>query len=220
MKNLFYVLLLIGLFCLLFFSNIQIWLFGRGVSWYWSHIMPYLIATVCTVIGLSLLIFVKLERRFKIVLFSLFLTFPPTFFAIHPIYAGDFSDNSSKIIVKQLPSNLYDLKDGLTMISLANCEYCYEALKTLEFIKKRAQSTEVSVAVLTTNSAVIDYYNEETNNAFNIFMIDSAHLETWSELSPNQQFPCFLYLEDKKIVKKWSNQQFGYLAKDFVESGK
>lgn len=217
MKILLFPLIFICFCSAIFFSSIQSILFNANLSWYWSNIMPYLLCALCTLFALALLIFVKIKPRTRVIWIFAFLSTPPILFALHPIYAGDFTNNSAKVIVKTLPTNQEDLKDGLTMISLANCTYCYSAMQELKVIKKRVPNVSISIAVLTTNSAVIDYYNKETDNLFNIFMIDSAHLETWSELSPNQQFPCFLYLKNKEIRKKWSNQEFGYAAKDFIE---
>ena len=218
MKSTYFSLLFACILSILLFSQIQEFLFKQGASWYWSHFTPYLLCGLGSLLGCLILFFVKIRKAVKVAGLILLLSTPIILLTLHPIYAGDFTNSSSNVIVKRLPSNERDLKDGLTMISLANCDYCYKALQELKIIKNRVPTVDISVAVLTTNKAVIDYYNKETDSLFNLFMIDQKYLESWSELSPNQQFPCFLYLRDKKIHKKWSNQEFGYAAKDFVEN--
>lgn len=217
MKKILAFALLLCLLSIVFFEQIQTLLFSAGVSWYWSHFTPYLICGLTSILALTCLIAYKVKQGIKFLLAFIFISIPIILFAIHPIYAGDFTDDSANVIVKKLPSNEKDIEDGLLMISLGNCEYCYNAMKELMVVKKRAPQANMSIAVLTTNENVIDYYYEETDSLFSIFKVDSIALYDWSDLSPNQQFPCFLYIEDGKISKKWSNQQFGYSAKDFVE---
>lgn len=218
MKKILAFSLLICLLSTVFFVQIQTLLFSAGVSWYWSHFTPYLICGLASILALICLIPYKVKQGLKLLLAFIFISIPIILFAIHPIYAGDFTNESAHVIVKKLPSNEKDIEDGLLMISLSNCEYCYDAMKELIVIKNRAVQANISIAVLTTNENVIDYYYEKTDSLFNIFKVDSIALYNWSDLSPNQQFPCFLYIEDGEISRKWSNQQFGYCAKDFVEN--
>ncbi|MCB9185765.1 MAG: hypothetical protein H6601_03380 [Flavobacteriales bacterium] len=106
--------------------------------------------------------------------------------------------------------------DGLVFMALPNCPYCFQAFPKLEMLKHRDPNLDVSVFVSARDSAGLNFFNEHIGSTtIPVYLIDDRDQAT--ALS-NGKFPTFLYFKEGKVVYRWSNNQFGNPALDWVEN--
>ena len=111
-------------------NKIEIFFLDFGLSWSISKMLPYVI---CVLLGLC---FVLLFRRIafrnrwlnRISSFILFVLPFSIYFALYPIYEGDFSNQGSKPSSRiQFPSS-----KTLTVIVLPDCPYCFQSISLID----------------------------------------------------------------------------------------
>ena len=106
-----------------------------GLSFTLSKFFPYLLTILIGVICAKLLSKrISASKIIRIIIIILITVFPfSLYFAINPIYEGDFSNDGDEIIKDlELPKN----KD-LLIIALADCPYCIQSQGTIKLIHKK-----------------------------------------------------------------------------------
>jgi len=132
------------------------------------------------------------------------------YFALNPIYEGDFSNNSYEV-----KSNInFPKNKQLTVVALANCPYCIESTQTIKRIKKYFPSLTIEYWILSSNPAHQMKYKKLLKKAAIVKLkpIDAKELATISRGS----FPTFVLSNNKKTIKAWNNDSFGVRAWDEV----
>ena len=215
MKNniLFFTNIILTVFIIIFFSEIESTVLNISHHWTLSKALPYFLLIISGFI-LGFYILNKLSKNKLFAYLVSFLSFSMPFiigFALHPIYQGDFSKAG-----KKLSSNEYTehhIKNGLYVITIPNCPYCYEAIGKLKEIKKIHPDLNIEMVVCTSDSSLLETYEIEANKAFKITTANEPNkLAKLADL----KFPAFVYIQDGKLSFKWDNSQFGVRAIDLI----
>lgn len=216
--KLFYFVSIINISCILFFKQIEQIVFNFGCTWTFSKIFPYallvffgiLLAFITTK---STLIHKISKKWLKIFVIVIAFTLPFTLgFALHPIYEGDFSLNGEEITKNLSPLDFE--KDGITVIAIPGCHFCFESIEKLKKIKKRNPKLSINFVVCCDEKKLLTDYIKEVNGAFTI--CNSKNPMALAKMS-NHIFPSFIKVKNKKPIYSWSNDQFGVRAIDFIE---
>lgn len=133
-------------------------------------------------------------------------------FAQHPIYEDmvwDLSHDMSS--VQPMP----DYSDAnLVVIAIADCPYCKRAVSEMKALHERKPNMAMRMVVCTADSTWLAPYVQEANGAIEVVMAsDMDMLATHA----GGHFPAYILVRDGKPVCRWSNNEWGPLAKDAVE---
>lgn len=126
---------------------------------------------------------------------------------------GEYDGNQIELFLNSTQPNY----DGLIFMALPNCPYCFEAYPKLELLKQRDARLDVSVFVSARDTSGMNFFIEHvgSNDVIPVYLMDNREQAT--ALSQGK-FPTFLYFKDGKVVYRWSNNQFGFPALDWVEN--
>jgi thiol-disulfide isomerase/thioredoxin len=196
-------------------NSIERFLLDSGLSWTMSKLLPYILMVF---IGL-LLVFIlkrfvakmKLPVRLLIKLTVLILPFV-LYFAVAPIYQGDFSNNSVEISKDDAYKELTGKR--LVVLTIPGCPYCLEALGRMKKLKERVPAIEIDYIVCHTDPETMDWYKQEAGDAVNVKMAEN--IKSMSELAFGV-FPTFVLVDGDKTLRTWSNDNFGVSAMDEIE---
>lgn len=185
-----------------FFQNI-------GFSFTLSKILPYILF-FCLGLVLFLLIRKKIKNKLgKILILILFplITFGG-YFMIHPIYEGDFSNNSKNIHFsgKEFKTN----EPTLFIVAIPGCPFCMDALQRMSLVKQKNSKMKIQFIVCSTDKKSIQPYKNSVPKGVNFSISQNEKL--MNEIA-NGSFPTFVY-SDGKTLKKWKNDDFGVVALD------
>ena len=133
---------------------------------------------------------------------------------IFPIYEGDFSNN---FVLEKYNGKLDLLDRGqITIISIPNCPFCYESIHLMKRIESRVgKNVKVNFIVCSDRVEDLDLYREIAGQNIDI-ILGKGDLKNLMGLARNK-FPSFVYINDSKHVRLWSNDAFGALARDWFE---
>ena len=215
MKNniLFITNIILSVLVLIFFSEIELTTLNISHQWTISKAFPYFLLIISG-IYFGYYSLKKLSKNRLIAYLVSFLSFTTPFiigFALHPIYQGDFSKAG-----KKLTSNEYSehhIKNGLYVITIPNCPYCYEAIGKLKEIKILHPELNVEMVVCTSDSSLLETYKIEADNSFKI--TTASEPKKLAELA-DLKFPAFVHIQNGKVTYKWDNSQFGVRAIDLI----
>lgn len=186
-----------------------------GMSWTMSKVLPYL---AMIVLGIILwFIFKKLLKRINkflrwTLLLIVFLLPFGVYFAISPIYEGDFSNNSVEVERTDLNAELYGKK--LSVITIPGCPFCLEAMDKLLIMKDRVPELEIEYVVCSIDTTSLNWYKEKGGDLINVRLAESR--EEMSKIAAHA-FPTFVLVDNNHPLKVWSNDNFGVFAMDEVE---
>jgi len=189
-----------------------------GLSFTLSKIVAYFLFIV---LGLFLaFVFFKRTKNSRIgkvvkALIALVLFVAPflIYFAIHPIYVGDFSNNSYSVESK------IDFPKGkqLTVIALANCPYCIQSIETSKLLKKKSPSMKIEYWVLSTDLKDKIKYQKLVGKTAKVRLKGRVSQEL--SVIAKGSYPTFVLSDKKKASKAWNNKYFGVYAMDEVRQG-
>src|SRR5690606_40035707 len=132
-----------------------------GFSFTLAKLIPYILSLI---LGLLIVLFMRKRLRFKSkVLNSLvrIIAFAIPFgvyFAIWPIYEGDFANGGSQ--VARSVDNEEISGDRLVVISIPYCPYCKEAMERMKVLKERNPEMTIEYVVCSSDSSTLDFYQE------------------------------------------------------------
>lgn len=190
-------------------------LLDAGLSWTMSKLLPYVMMVV---VGILFVIFTKglfrsqriLNRIVRLILF--FLPFG-VYFAVAPIYEGDFSNVSSTTEKSAEFSELSGKR--LVVISIPNCPFCKESMNRLKVLQERLPDAIIEYRVcLSSDSTALDWYIESAGESIGVQFAENS--EALSTLAQGA-YPTFVLVDGNKPLKSWSNNNFGVSAMDEVE---
>ena len=133
-------------------------------------------------------------------------------FAQHPIYEDMVWDLSHDMSAVQPMPDYADA--NLVVIAIADCPYCKRAVSEMKALHERNPNMAMRMVVCTADSTWLEPYEQEANDAFEVVMAtDMDMLATQA----GGHFPAYVLVRDGKPVCRWSNNEWGPLAKDAVE---
>lgn len=192
-------------------SRIETFSLGIGLSWTFSKIAPYLLEFSVVVLLsalLSKLISGSLVRQ-KFILVASILVFSGASFALNPIYEGDFANTFEEIITSS-----DEINEGLTMVALPGCPYCYERIATLNKLNKYSGELPITVIMLEGDPMAMEEYSNLL--AKGIQVVPAKNNKLMSELVSGS-FPAFIFKPSKSSpVLVWNQIGFGSGAMDWL----
>lgn len=216
--NLFYFASIVSISSILFFKNIETIAFDYGYTWTFAKILPYATLVIAGFI-LAFSIFKSpfihkiLKKWIRVFIIVFGFVFPFTLgFALNPIYEGDFSLDGEKITKNLSPLDFET--DGITVIAIPGCHFCFESIEKLKKIKKRNPKLSIHFVVCSEEKNMLIDYLKEVNGVFTV--CNSQNPTELSKMSKHI-FPSFIMVKHKRPVYSWSNDQFGVRAIDFIE---
>lgn len=187
-----------------------------GLSYTWSKALPFIIFILLGIfVGLFLF---KRSKSVVMKIVSIITIFIPfgIYFAINPIYEGDFS-NTARIVERTADmSELNGTK--LVVISLPGCRYCKESIPFLKEVKERHKNIEVEYVVTSSDSSTMEFYLETSKGVFPVRLAENVEAMSKVATSPDgyASFPTFVLVKDNKPLQTWNNNTFGISALDKV----
>jgi hypothetical protein len=184
-----------------------------GLSFTASKFLPYFLTVFLGIVFSKLLYrHISASKIIRFLFITLITVLPfGIYFAIHPIFEGDISNEEINIKNNlDLPKN----KD-LLIIALADCPYCIQSQKTIKIIHQK--NTKIKAEYLIVNGTKQDSIRyARMLNGF-------ASCRTMKNSIPLLQsiqgrFPSFILVRKGKLNKVWSNNTFGVRAWDEVVS--
>lgn len=211
--KLFFLSVTLSLVGIIFFEEINLLCLSFHFSWTFSKILPYLLLVFSGFILERSLRKKINHQRFKF-LFQILLFILPFIigFSFYPIYEGDFSKNGQPIVKNLSP---LDFKtDGITVVAIPGCKYCFESIEKLKILKKRNPKLAIHFIVCCDNEKLIQNYKSEVNGMFKVST--SANPNELAKMA-KLFFPSFIQVKNKRPIYCWSNDQFGVRALDNLE---
>ena len=199
---------------LLIMGSAELFFLNMGLSYTLSKVVAYLLFPI-----LGFLVWLIIKKWIKgsvlriTALVVLCLGFFFSYFLQHPIYEGDFSNNSTLV---QMKSELDDIKtDKLVVISIPNCPFCQESILRMLAFQKRHQKVRIEYRVCVNDSLTKDavsFYRKMLGNTIPVSKAkDVKRLAALADMS----FPTFVLVTKSRKIK-WSNDNFGVGALDEV----
>lgn len=212
-RNLIFLLisLSLGITVIIMHRTIGREIFEGGGSWTRSQLIPYLL---CWTNALLVLVFALNTFKSKLIsaLVGLLLMtgIVGVDFYQNKIYQGDFSKNSVEI-----QSDNSQLKKGvLTAITIPGCPHCHTSVEVLKAMKKRQPELKIQFLVCSADSTSLEEYVQPINGAFDLALFEN--LDDLNQLGITG-FPSFIYTDAQGNKQRWSNDNFGAPARDFIE---
>ncbi len=210
------IITIIFLFTILFHESIETVAQNIGLSFTLSKMMPYVFQAV-----FLLILFIECYRnifeRFSTIIRRLLgmlvlIIGGGIAFAIHPIYEGDFKHEYKPVFFSGNSS--HSLNEGLTMVVLPGCPYCYQRIADLNRLVELYPSQEVYIKVVNNDSLALEEYQERANGLINVSLAENQNA---LKSLIGERYPSFIYIkEGTKEGMIWNNNGFGVAAMDFV----
>lgn len=208
-------------FVLYFFTSIEQWLINSNFSWTSAKIAPYLLLVIFGILIArwfsKIFIYKIISNRLKflrLVVFVVITAIPFVIgFVLNPIYQGDFSKQGTEIQNQESKNDFR--KVDLAVITIPDCPYCYQSISKLKQLKARNPAMRIKFIVCTSNSEDLKDYIAEGGKE--IVVSKTKNIEILSKMAEGK-FPTFVMVKNNKAAYSWSNDQFGCLALDQLES--
>ncbi|ASS50398.1 MAG: hypothetical protein A3D31_12590 [Candidatus Fluviicola riflensis] len=195
-------------------SSVELFFLNMGLSYTLSKVAAYLLFPL-----LGLLVWLIIKKWIKrkglriTALMVLCVGFFFGYFLQHPIYEGDFSNNSTPVLLK---SELDNIKtDKLVVITIPNCPFCQESISRMRVFQERHPKVKIEYRVCVNDSLAqdaVELYRKRTGN--NILVSQATDGKKLASVA-DMFFPTFV-LVTKSGKMKWSNDNFGAGALDEV----
>jgi hypothetical protein len=194
-------------------NTIETFFLDLGLSWMASKALPYLLfilfGLLLFLITRKLIKFNKWVNRLATIII---IAIPfSIYFALYPIYEGDFSNQGNK----PKSSVKFSSTKALTVIALPDCPYCYQSISLMKKIKKRNPTIEISYWVVSSDTipertAILSVIPNDFNVIQRHDVVEISNLALGT-------FPCYVLSEKNKALRVWNNNQFGVCALDEIE---
>lgn len=187
-----------------------------GLSFTLSKMMPYVFQAVFLII-LFIEAYRHLLNRFSHALRRIFgililAAGGGIAFAIHPIYEGDFQHEYKPVYFSG--NSIANLNEGLTMVALPGCSYCYQRVEELNRFIELYPTEEVYIQVVNQDSLALEEYQERAAATIKVSLAQS---ETTLKSLIGERYPSFIFIKsDSGEGMIWNNNGFGVAAMDFV----
>ncbi len=179
-------------------------------SWTFSKFAPYLI-----ILSLSIYLSIKIKKTIatkpiiKLLLTSFIFSIPiATYFFFFPIYTGDLINTGKKV-----KTNFeFSERKKLVVIVLPDCPYCHESMIISKKLIERNPKLEIEYWV---TGDVTDSKIEKLKSD-KISVIKNPEIDKTIYLTEGV-FPTYALTYNRKLEKRWTNNEFGVLALDEIE---
>jgi hypothetical protein len=184
-----------------------------------SKLTPYLVMILFGLLMMRFLLKSKgiKNKAVKVTLALILLVAPfSAYFALNPVYQGDFSQNGKEMKIRN--SKTTSMENGLLVLTIPGCPYCFESIGFLKKIQKRNPRLKIQFAVTgTEDKAYLTDYKREVNKVFDVALYTNASTLV---KETGGRFPTFILVKNSEAIYAWSNDQFGVRAIDKLENWK
>ena len=208
-------LLIVWLLTPLGYKGLIAMLLSSGLSWTLSEWSFYGLLLLCGFfVGWSLThVFQFIARWKRVTLRALVASVPFVIgFAQHPIYEDllwDLSQDMSKV---EATTDYHDA--DLLVIAIADCHYCKRAVKDMQAMHQRNPNLRMRMVVCTADSSWLEPYRSEAGGAFEVVMATDMDVMA---TQAGGHFPAYVLVRDGQPSRRWTNNEWGAVAKDIVE---
>lgn len=184
-----------------------------GMGWTLSKSLPYIFFLIIGIIAYWILRKRIKTRKGRLLALPVLLVPALIYFAVNPIYQGDFSND---VRIESNKEFRQFKKNRLAVIAIPGCPYCLGSIETLKKYSERT-GKKVDFIVLGSSRDVMENYIEEAKGT-NI-KVKLAKTNSYERLAvlANGSFPAFVYRK-KGDLHVWNNDGFGVRALDWIES--
>ncbi|MFM7235141.1 MAG: hypothetical protein ACKOZM_11200 [Flavobacteriales bacterium] len=197
------------------YSNLRSRLLQAGMSWTISEWAFYaLLVCIGVLMAWQLLRVASLPVRWQRIVVAITVATLPfaVGFAQHPIYEDMLWNMAHDMSAEQAMPD-YEHAD-LVVIAIADCPYCKRAVAELNALHTRNESMRLRMVVCTADSSWMEPYRAEAHESIEVTMAsDMNRLATQA----GGHFPAYVLVRDGKPVCRWTNNEWGPVAKDIVE---
>lgn len=180
-----------------------------GFSYTLSKLLPYILMLISGII-VGLLLTRKRKTKIKVLSSLSFMSlFFGIYFAICPIYEGDFS-NAFKVPKSKVK---FSKKETLTVLSLPNCPFCIQSTETIKALKSQNSKINVEYWIMNGTPADSAKYKKLVGDA--AICINKKNTMDLFKIS-NGSYPTFVLSNNHKALKTWGNDTFGVRAWDAI----
>jgi hypothetical protein len=214
-SNVLIVVILVFLLLPSSYGNVRGFLLGKGFSWTLSE-WTYYILLVALGFRLAWTLARGVEwnapwKKYVVVVLSIITPFAIGF-AEHPIYE-DMVWNLATEMTAMKTTVDYENAD-LVVIAIADCPYCKRAVSEMKALHARKPNLRMRMVVCTADSLWLKPYEEEVGNSFAVVMASDMDVMA---THAGGHFPAYVMVRDGKPVCRWTNNEWGPVAKDIVE---
>lgn len=218
MKKILLILSAVIAVCLLMpfgYEGVRGMLLKSGLSWAFSEWSFYGLLLLCgALIGWSLTHVFQLSASWKRITLGAIAAAVPFVigFAQHPIYEDllwDLSQDMSKV---EATTDYHDA--DLLVIAIADCHYCKRAVKDMQAMHQRNPNLRMRMVVCTADSSWLEPYRSEAGGAFEVVMATDMDVMA---TQAGGHFPAYVLVRDGQPSRRWTNNEWGAVAKDIVE---
>lgn len=190
-------------------------LLQAGLGWTATEWMYYvLLALVGIALAIATFGLLAQSAKWKKVLACIIVAVLPFSlgFMQHPIYE-DMLWNLAQDMTKVEATGDYNEAD-LVVIAIADCPYCKRAVTEMKALHERNPEMRMRMVVCTADSSWVEPYVNEAQGAFDVVMADNMDVMA---THAGGHFPAYVQVHDGKPVCRWTNNEWGPVAKDIVE---
>lgn len=196
-----------------------------GIGWMTSYMFPRLLVVLMSIFVLMLLLPVLVIPRIGKVVVGFFILAACIggYLAVNLPYITDWNKrgedismvDEGKAVEEFLRNNAS--YHGLVCLALPNCPYCVASIPKLEKLKNRSTDLQAMVLVVAKDSTGVERFRSHVGDT-DIPIELAPDANAFAKLARGS-FPTFVYIKDGKLVQLWANDQLGYPALDWIESG-
>jgi thiol-disulfide isomerase/thioredoxin len=183
-----------------------------GLSWTAAKLIPYLMMAILGFI-IVYTFHSKIKHRFKKWISMSVLCLLPfgTYFAVYPIYQGDF------VNVHFQPKQLEKFPSKLTLnvVVLPSCPYCHETITLMNYLKENYPKLQIRYVVVADSKQTMQAFRSKLNHQIDVQL--SKKPKDWIMMAQGG-FPCMILSKNNKIIYAWENGHFGVRAIDDILS--
>jgi hypothetical protein len=188
---------------------------SASLSWVFMEWFYYvlLILMGAALVALSPLKWSKFSFWKRALVGSVLVVFPFLVgFIQHPIYEDMLWDLSQDM--SMLEATVDYQESDLVVIAIADCPYCKRAITEMKALHDRNPQLRMRMVVCTADSTWLIPYAEEADGAFEVVMAENMDVLA---TQAGGHFPAYVLVRDGKPERRWTNNEWGPVAKDIVE---
>jgi thiol-disulfide isomerase/thioredoxin len=184
-----------------------------GLPWMWSKLLIYFfVPLISFFLAFYFIRKTSLSKRWKLVLLSLLTIIPlALYFALHPIYIGDISDNSTEIKT----SYVFQNNKTLTIFVLKGCPHCKNTIPYVEKLHARNNQIPIRYVIIGKMDTKFPGFTNDIPNFCEKVYEPNALAAAEVTLG---NYPCFILSSNGLAEKRWFNDDFGMRTMDIIES--
>lgn len=195
------------------YNSLEYFLATIGCSWTTAKFIPYFL---CLIFGLLMFRFIsKMQIRnwLRLLLMALGFCLPfLSYFAFFPIYRADISTETYKplVVAPGLPK-----QTTLYVVILPGCPYCIETILLSKKLLRLNPKLNMRYILSSDDQEGYRYFRKRLPPQIGV---EIPKDQTVWMLCASGEFPSFLLVRNKRVLKAWHNNDLGVKALDQINA--